>query len=75
MTFIAHFFELGLAPSSITTHVSALSFWHDIHQWVNPTRHPLVQKLLMGARNSRRTTSFQAPITIPILRSLLLSLS
>lgn len=75
MTFIAHLFELGLAPSTITLHVSAVSFWHELHQRPNPTRHPLVQKLLLGARNSRRSTFVQAPITIPILRQLLSALS
>lgn len=75
MSFIAHLFESGLAPATITTHVAAISFWHDLHQWPNPTRHPLVQKLLMGARNSRHPPLLRAPITIPLLRQLLLSLS
>lgn len=75
MSFIAHLFESGLAPSTIQIHVAALSFWHDLHQWHNPTRHPLVQKLLMGARNSRRSLFLRSPITIPMLRQLLLSLT
>lgn len=75
MTFIAHLFDSGLAPASITTHVAAISFWHDLHQWVNPTRHPLVQKLLLGVRNSRRSSYMRAPVTIPILRRLVRALA
>lgn len=75
MSFIAHLFESGLAPSTITTHVAAISFWHDPHQRSNPTRHPLVQKLLTGARNSRRSLFLRSPITIPILRQLISALS
>lgn len=75
MTFIAHLFDSNLSPSSINSYIAAISFWHELHQWTNPTRHPLVQRLLMGVRNSRRSISTRGPITIPILRQLLLSLS
>lgn len=75
MLFIAHLFETGLAPTSITSHLSAISFWHEIHQWHNPTRHPLVQKLLHGVRNSHTPSISRSPITIPVLRQLFHSLS
>lgn len=75
MSFIAHLFEIGLAPASISAHMAAISFWHELHQWVNPVRHPLVQKLLMGARNSRPSSFSRSPITVPMLRWLLQVLS
>jgi hypothetical protein len=70
--FIAYLFQFGYAASTILSisTVSAFSFVHSITQQPDPAAHPLVKRLLHGARALRSTCDTRLPIT----RSLLIAI-
>lgn len=41
----------GLSPTSIRSKLSAITNWHHIHSWENPTDQFIVRKALLGAAN------------------------
>ena len=53
VTFVVHLFQLGYAPSSITSSVSAISYIHNIHEVADPTAAFIIRKLLQGAAKLR----------------------
>ena len=55
------------APSTITTYVSAVGFYHKSQGWADPTNVFLVSKLLEGCRRLRPSTDTRLPISMPIL--------
>ncbi len=65
--FAAFCFEKGYSPSTITTYMSGISFWHKINNWQDPTELFIVKKILEGCRRSRRRCDNRAPITLPVL--------
>ena len=38
----------SLNPATLQLHLAALSSWHESQGFINPTRHPLVKKILKG---------------------------
>lgn len=48
LLFIAALFNKGLALPSIQSKLSAVSFWHHLHGWINPGDSFLVRKCLLG---------------------------
>ena len=67
VSFVAHLFQLGYAPSSITTTLSAISYIHKIHEVADPTAAFVIKKLLQGAAKLRPSIDSRAPITQSIL--------
>ncbi|XP_062590358.1 uncharacterized protein LOC134251958 isoform X1 [Saccostrea cucullata] len=72
--FIGELFTEGLSPSTITSHVSAISFVHKIFDFHDPTHSFIVRKVIKGAQNLARTVDTRLPITKPILIKLLSAL-
>lgn len=68
---VASLHEAKLSPSTIASHMSAIRFWHDLHNWDSPTKHIIVQKMLMGARHIHAQPQLRTPVTPTILRALL----
>jgi len=65
--FIAHLQLKGLASATIVSYVSAISFFHKVAVWPNPTSHYLVRKILIGAHKLTGSTDSRLPITLPLL--------
>jgi len=59
------------APSTISTHIAALSFVHNANGWVNSTESFLVRKLKEGCRRTNTSHDFRLPITPPLLGRLI----
>lgn len=69
--FIAWLSLKGCAPATIATYVAGVGFYHKFHGYADPTKDFLVSKLLEGCRRDRRVTDTRAPITVPILITIL----
>lgn len=65
--FVAYCFENGFAPSTISTYMAGLSFFHKLNNWYDPSELFVVKKLLEGCHRSRKRTDSRAPITPQIL--------
>ncbi len=55
------------APSTITTYVSAVGFYHKLQGWADPTNDFLVSKLLEGCKRLRPLSDTRLPMSISIL--------
>ena len=73
VSFVAFLFKAGYAHSSIVTALSAISYSHKIRSFVDPTAAFVVNKLLQGASYLRPSVDPRAPITKPVLHSLVKS--
>ncbi len=65
--FVAWLSLQRFAPSTITTYVSAVGFYHKSHGWADPTNDFVVSKLLEGCRRLRPTADTRAPMSMSIL--------
>lgn len=65
--FIAYCFEIGRAPSTITTYLAGINFYHKINNWKDFQDSFVIQKILEGCRRSRPLCDLRAPITRKIL--------
>lgn len=72
--FIGFLFINNYKPSTIATHVSALSFVHKILDIPDPTAVFLIKKLLKGCEKSEPSVDSRLPITKDILYKLISSL-
>ncbi len=61
--FISYCFETGLAPSTISTYIHGLTYFHKLHNWFNIAGVFIISKLLEGCRRSRVRRDNRAPIT------------
>ncbi|MEW8547290.1 MAG: tyrosine-type recombinase/integrase [Candidatus Thiodiazotropha sp.] len=68
--FVAHCFEIGFAPSTISTYMAGLSFFHKMNNWYDPSELFIVKKLLEGCHRSRKRADNRAPVTPQILRAI-----
>ena len=50
--YMSHLFRRGMAVSTITTKLSALSFWHRIYWYEDPTAHYWVRRVLPQGRGN-----------------------
>ena len=66
-TFIVHLLETGLAPSTILSTLSAISFFHKLFHFEDPTTDFLVKRIVLGAQKTHPSSDDRLPITIPIL--------
>ena len=71
--FISYLSAKQLAPSTITSYLSALSYVHKLMGRPDPTKSFLIQKLLT-ALSRQRAADVRLPITRPVLHELLRSL-
>ena len=72
--FIGHLHSSNSCPSTIASHVSAISYIHKICDVPDPTQHFLVRKLIKGAQNLNKSPDNRMPITKPILLKILSAL-
>lgn len=72
--FIAVLFERSYSPSTILSHVSALSYVHKLLNVFDPTSSFLVRKMIKGCENLHTNKESRLPITKDILAKLLNSL-
>lgn len=72
--FIGHLFLQNYSPSTILSHISAISFIHKLFDITDPTQAFVTKKILKGcqALGSRKDT--RLPITAPILQKLIAAL-
>ena len=69
--FVGHLYLKKLSPSSIVSHISAISYMHKMCNVLDPTQHFLVRKILKGAQNMGKSPDSRMPITKQILLKLL----
>ena len=72
--FIAHLHDKSLAPATITTYVSAISFVHKIGSFNDPTESFIIRKLLKSERRNCPSVDNRLPITKSILQQLIMAL-
>lgn len=68
--YIAYLSLKQLSYSSVSTRISALGFYHKIHNQFDNTKNFIVRKMLNGIRRSHKTKDPRAPITLHMLRQL-----
>lgn len=73
--FIGHLFLLNYSPSSIASHISAISYVHKVQNLYDPTQAFVTKKILKGCQSSVPTRDARLPITPEILRQLLNALA
>ena len=71
--FISYLSAKKLAPSTITSYLSAISYVHKIKGYIDPTKSFLVHKLLTAV-SRQRLADLRLPITRPVLHGLIKSL-
>ena len=71
--FVAYLYSSGLASSTITSTVSAVSYLHKVNMLPDPTAAFVVRKVLQGASKLRGTSDSRLPITLDILKRLVSS--
>lgn len=71
MLFMAHLSEQDLAPSTITSYMSAIAYVHKLGGYHDPTQFFMVRKMLVGLQKTGGKPDFRKPITKPILHQLL----
>lgn len=72
--FISYCFDIGYSPSTITTYMSGISFYHKLRDLKDPTALFIVKKLLEGCRRIRPRQDVRAPITEEILNKICIML-
>ena len=74
INYLADLFCLGLSPSTLASHLSALSYSHKIQNLDDPSSSFLVKKFLKGAQNLKNHADGRLPITKNILQSIIKAL-
>ena len=70
VAFIAYLSLKHMAPSTIASYVSGLSYVHKINMLPDPTNNFLVRKIIEGTRRQNRAEDGRLPITFEILTKL-----
>lgn len=73
--FVAYLFEKGRAPTSISSHLSAIAYVHKLQSLDDPTSNFLVRKIMVGAHKLSGHPDMRLPITPEILKGLVMNLS
>ena len=60
--FIAHLHEIGLAPATISSHLSAISYYHIILDHPDPCDSPQKRRMLLGCRKLKNTKDNRKPL-------------
>ena len=72
--YITHLHRRGLAPSTITSKMSPISFIHKLYNKHDPVQNFLVSKLLKGLRKIRPVNDTRLPISPSMLSDMVSSL-
>ena len=56
-----------MAPSTLSTYISAVAFCHKLNGWSDPSQSFIVQKLKEGCRRSNRKSDIRRPVTLDLL--------
>ena len=59
--YIAHLFNIGLAPSTLLTHTSAIAFIHKIAGHADPTDNFFIKRMLSGAQKMKGSPDNRKP--------------
>lgn len=71
LQFITRLHLKGLSASSIRSKLSAIAYWHHLHEWKNPVDNFVVRKALVGVSNLAPPISpRKGPITPALLRAI-----
>ena len=73
--FVAYLSKQNLAPSTISTYLAGIAFFHKLHGYEDPTNSFITTKMLEGIRRFRPQADSRLPITADILKSLPTALS
>lgn len=73
--YITYMLNKGYAVSTITSNISALSFFHKLTGCHDCTNNFVIRKILLGAKKLHGTTDTRFPITLEILHKLMDSVS
>lgn len=60
-------FHQGYSPASVSTYLSAISYFHKLQRLQDPTQSFIIKKILEGFRRLRARPDIRAPITYDIL--------
>ena len=69
--YVSYLHYSGMKASSIKSHLSAIAFMHQIHNFNNPTKSFLINKLLSAYSKYDPPTKIRRPITSTILTHLI----
>ena len=75
LLFIAHCYSLGLAPTTVSTYISAIGYKHKMLQMNDPTSSFLVKKMILGYHNTKKQVDCRLPVTLAVMKQLLASLA
>lgn len=67
LLFICHHAQVGSAPSTVSSYLSAVSYVHKLQNWQDPTACFIVRKAIEGLRRLKGSVDTRAPITYDIL--------
>ena len=68
--YIAFLAKKHWAHSTISVHMSAISFLHKINNWSDPTNAFIIKKLKEGSRRVSSNPDNRRPITFPLLKAI-----
>ena len=65
--YVSHLADLGLQPTTIQSHLSAIRFVHKLHDCPDPTQSFLITKLMIALHKKSPCIDKRRPITLPLL--------
>ena len=69
--FISHLHRAGHSPATVSSHISAIGYRHQLQGGSDPTTTFLVQKLLSACHRLGKQFDLRIPIDMPMLSKLL----
>lgn len=62
--FIAYLHTQGYSPSTISSHLSAVVFFHKLSGYSDPCQNFVTQRVLLGCKKSSHTSDMRRPILL-----------
>lgn len=72
-SFVAHLHMRGYAPSTLSSHLSAISYHHQVHNFPDPCDTYLVRRLVLGAHKSNTKPDCRKPLLLEDVSRLILT--
>ncbi len=69
--YMCHLFNLGRAPSTIATKISALGYWHKVFDKPNPVDHFLIRSTLTWMRKKKPQQDKRMPLLLNSLHKMI----
>ena len=66
--FVSHLFQSGYSSSTIASQLSALSFFHKIFGFSDPSDQFIIRKMVLGVGKTSANTDSRVPISLDMLR-------